>query len=192
MTFNKFAFWTVFLIFTHSNMASAKDAELEELVEQAKKISQQFSSTLKQELMQAMADGGPVNAIAVCSSKAQPITEKVAKDNHVKLSHVSLKNRNPKNEPNDWQKVILKSFEERLANGEEIQKLAYAKIVETEGQKQFRFMKAIPTQGLCLTCHGENLAPELSQKIKQLYPQDKATGYKVGEIRGAIVIQRNL
>ena len=46
-------------------------------------------------------------------------------------------------------------------------------------------MRAIPTEALCLTCHGETLAPELAAAIAREYPNDQATGFKLGELRGA-------
>ena len=49
-------------------------------------------------------------------------------------------------------------------------------------------MKAIPTQALCLNCHGELMSTPVKAKIKQLYPGDKATGFKVGDIRGAFTL----
>ena len=53
-------------------------------------------------------------------------------------------------------------------------------------------MKAIPTGGLCLQCHGTAIAPKLAEKLSELYPEDKATGYSEGEIRGAFVVTRQL
>jgi len=121
-----------------------------------------FASALQAELKNAMQQGGPVNAIAVCNTTAMPITAKVSSEQGLMLSRVSLKNRNPANAPNDWQK------------------------------QQFRFMKAIPTGALCLQCHGSNMSPEVSARLTELYPGDKATGYAEGDIRGAFVVTRNL
>jgi hypothetical protein len=41
---------------------------------------------------------------------------------------------------------------------------------------------------LCLQCHGtaDTIAPEVRQAIETLYPNDLATGYTVGELRGLI------
>ena len=59
----------------------------------------------------------------------------------------------------------------------------------TEGGKSlFRYMKAIPAGELCLTCHGKELAPDLAAKLRELYPDDQATGFSLGEIRGAFTI----
>jgi hypothetical protein len=51
-------------------------------------------------------------------------------------------------------------------------------------------MKAIPTGALCLQCHGLDIAPPVAEKIAELYPYDKATGYREGDIRGAFVVTK--
>jgi hypothetical protein len=53
-------------------------------------------------------------------------------------------------------------------------------------------MKAIPTAAVCLVCHGETVEGALGEKIKALYPQDRATGYRLGDIRGAFTITQPL
>ena len=55
---------------------------------------------------------------------------------------------------------------------------------------EFRYMKAIPTQELCLGCHGSNINPELSALINKTYPDDKAINFALGDIRGAFSLQK--
>lgn len=157
-------------------------------VSEAKEITKTFAGTLKQELQSAMKAGGPVNALNVCNTKAMTITAQVAKEKGAQVSRVSLKNRNPGNVPNDWQKTVLDDFDARAAKGEDIQKMASAMVVDNDGKKQLRFMKALPTGAICLTCHGEKLADPVQAKLNELYPDDKATGYSLGQVRGAIVV----
>ncbi len=167
-------------------------AILKAQIESAKKTTKIFGSTLKGELQKAMKAGGPVNALTVCNTEAMPITQKVAKEQGAQLSRVSLKNRNPANVPNDWQKAVLEDFDAQAAKGADVKTMAFAKIVEDNGKKQFRFMKALPTGKVCLSCHGSKLAPEVSAKLAELYPEDKATGYQLGQVRGAVVITKDL
>lgn len=150
-----------------------------------------FASALKAELKNAMQQGGPVNAIGVCNTTAMPITAKVALEQDLYLSRVSLRNRNPANAPNDWQTDVLDSFENRKAAGEELATMAWSEISENDGKEQFRFMKAIPTGLLCLQCHGSQISPEVTARLAELYPDDKAIGYSEGDIRGAFVVTRN-
>ena len=70
--------------------------------------------------------------------------------------------------------------------------MTWSEIAAIDGKRQFRFMKAIPTGALCLQCHGSSISPEVSARLAELYPDDKATGYATGDIRGAFVVTRNL
>ena len=151
-----------------------------------------FGGALKAELTSAMQTGGPLNAIEVCHSRAPAIAEAVSLDRGMQLSRVSLRNRNPENEPNEWQAAVLQEFEARLASGESADALAWQEVAETDGRRQFRLMKAIPTAPLCLACHGETIAPPVAEKIAELYPADKATGFREGDIRGAFVVTKTL
>ena len=161
-------------------------------INEAKQVIGKFVKKLKGELQKAMAEGGPVNAITVCNEKAASITHKISEEEGVTVSRVSLKNRNPLNHPNEWQKKILEGIEIKKSEGVDVKTIAFADIIEEGDKKQFRFMKAIPTGKLCLVCHGEKLIPEVANKLSELYPDDKATGFKEGDIRGAFVIVKDL
>lgn len=161
-------------------------------VNEAKKITKSFGGALKKELKAAIKSGGHINALDVCNTEADPIAEKSAKEFNASVSRVSLKNRNPKNVPNDWQKTVLENFDARAAKGEDVSKMGFSEVVEKEGHKQLRFMKALPTGGLCLDCHGSNIEADVQAKITELYPEDKAVGYEKGQVRGAVVILKSL
>ena len=151
---------------------------------EAKKTIKAFGGALKQELVKAMKAGGPLNAISTCNLKAPEITSQVNKDSNVKISRTSLKNRNPDNAPNEWQRAVLMKFEQRKAAGEDVVKMGYSEVVGDE----FRFMKAIPTAEICLKCHGSSIDPKFTALLDKLYPGDKARGYKLGDIRGAFYV----
>lgn len=158
----------------------------------AKAAIKEFAGSLQAELKAAMKVGGPVAAIAVCNTQAMPITAELASKHELHLSRVSLKNRNPANVPNDWQAAVLEDFEDQKSAGKDIAGLAWSETTIVDGKKEFRFMKAIPTGSACLACHGTKLAPEVSTVLADLYPQDRATGYSEGDIRGAFVVTRKL
>ena len=181
-----------FVSISFVSTATAEILDKKAAVAEAKAITKAFGGALKKELKKAVKEGGPTNAIKICNTKAISITEAVAKEKGAKISRVSLKNRNPDNVPNDWQRKVLEKFNERAMGGEDIAKMGFAEVVENDGKKQLRFMKALPTQKLCLTCHGGNLSSEVQEKITALYPDDKATGYKEGEVRGAVVVIKDM
>ena len=151
-----------------------------------------FAGALKSELVTAMQAGGALNAIEVCNTRAPEIARQASVDSGMSLSRVSLRNRNPRNAPNDWQTAVLRDFEQRKQAGEAVDNLSWSATVETGQGKEYRFMKAIPTAPVCLACHGEDLAPAVAEKIAELYPADKATGFRTGDIRGAFVVTRPL
>ena len=158
----------------------------------AKKTIMALGGGLKGELQKAMKSGGPVAAIGVCNLQAMPITDQVSQSHGAKISRTSLKLRNPKNAPSAWEKQTLEEFDARLAKGEKPMEIAKADVVMIDGKKVFRMMKAIPTGKVCTKCHGDQLNPKVAKSISELYPEDKATGYKVGQIRGAFSYQKTL
>ena len=175
-------------------LASGTCAGFDETAEldQAKKATAAFAGALKSELVSAMQSGGAIEAIEVCNTRAVAISENVSAKNNMNLSRVSLKNRNPGNAPNEWQAEVLHSFEARNKTGESPGDLTWHEVANTDIGQEFRFMKAIPTGSLCLQCHGENIAPTVAIKLAELYPKDKATGYREGDIRGAFVVTYQL
>nr|VFK10650.1 MAG: Protein of unknown function (DUF3365) [Candidatus Kentron sp. LPFa]VFK26753.1 MAG: Protein of unknown function (DUF3365) [Candidatus Kentron sp. LPFa] len=64
--------------------------------------------------------------------------------------------------------------------------------MEKDGVRVFRYMKAIPTLEVCILCHGASLSPDVVAKLDELYPEDQARGFKVGDIRGAFSFMQPL
>lgn len=154
----------------------------------AKAAVKSLADSLKHELQTAMQSGGPAAAIQVCNTRAMPLTDEIASENKLQLARVSLRNRNPANAPNAWQAAVLQDFEVRRAAGEDVNQLTWSETADGGGAKEFRFMKAIPTGGVCLACHGTALSPDISRVLNELYPDDQATGFSEGDIRGAFVV----
>lgn len=160
-----------------------------ELTAEAKQAVMALGSTLKTQLQAAIKTGGPASAVDVCHKIAPATAAAISEERGMTLTRVSLKNRNPEmGVPNAWQTRVLQDFEARKAAGESPDQLAYSEIVDNE----YRFMKAIPTAQVCLTCHGVDVQPEVAARISEFYPEDRATGYAEGDIRGAFVVVRPL
>jgi hypothetical protein len=103
------------------------------------------------------------------------------------VARTSLKLRNPRqNAPDEWERAVLLDFEKRHAAGEDVQSIAYAETIESDGQKTFRFMKAIPTTEVCLICHGSEIQPEVAAAIDAAYPNDQAKGFQLGAIEAPL------
>lgn len=157
------------------------------------------ASTLPPRLLAALnekiAEVGPEGAIPVCKDMAPAMAKEVAASTGWQLKRVSLKPRNAQRAtPDAWEKTVLEEFDRRAAAGENPATLEKGEVVETAGGPVYRYAKALPTQALCLSCHGprDQLKPEVRAVIDEHYPDDRATGYKEGEIRGAIVATKRL
>lgn len=161
--------------------------------QQAKAIIKTFFETLKGELQASMQTGGPIKTIAVCKERAPAIADALSDKTGWEVGRTSLKLRNTaRNQPDAWEARVLLQFEERKVDGEAVDTMAYSEIVEANGDKHYRFMKAIPTGEICIVCHGSNIGDELAAVIDKNYPDDQATGYQVGDIRGGFTLSKPL
>ena len=138
-----------------------------------KKI-QEFGKILKTELKKGLKES-PQKAVEVCNLKAPEIQKQVSSDN-ISIGRVSLKNRNPNNKPKPWMKGYIQKFQSKEIKKSHI-------VVDLDNGKK-GLLKPIITMPLCLKCHGANIDKSLLAVIKNKYPNDKAIGYKVGDIRG--------
>jgi hypothetical protein len=165
-----------------------REPEMAALVDQAKAAAKALGGALKAELEAALRTGGPIEALSICQMKAPAIASRVSAEHGMQVGRVSLKTRNPDNAPRPWQADVLHAFEARKAAGEDPASLSHAEVVDRE----FRFMQAIPTAGVCLNCHGASISPALKAKLNESYPGDQATGYREGDLRGAFVVVKQL
>lgn len=162
---------------------------------EAQQVAKELVSTLGAALKQALSESGPEAAISVCRDTAPLIANSLSRRTGWKVGRVSLKVRNPLiGQPDAWEQKILQRFDYEAAGGASAAKLVAAEIVTEPQAEYFRFMKALPVKPLCLTCHGtERTIPESVQiRLAKEYPNDKATGYAAGQIRGAVSIKRQL
>jgi hypothetical protein len=161
----------------HANTnASAVEAE-------AKALVQQFVGQLKPQLQQAIAEGGPGRATAVCANIAPALMDELSAKSGWAVRRVSLQPRNTERaQPDTWEREVLERFSAQQAEGAPAQTLNYGAKIDG----QYRYMQAQGVEPLCLMCHGTDLAKPVQDALAEYYPDDSATGYSLGEVRGAI------
>lgn len=159
---------------------------------EARSYAKQFVEKLQPELKKGMQAGGPVNAISVCHSKAPQIAHDMSQASGWNINRVSLKPRGAGAKPDAWEKEVMMQFDQQLAKGADIKTLEFSQVVIMNGEKQFRYMKAIPTGEVCLKCHGTDVQAPVKEAIQKYYPQDKATGFSAGQMRGAFSFTKAL
>jgi hypothetical protein len=158
---------------------------------EAKKLSAEFVQKLGGILKQQLESAGTASALSVCKDVAPAMSAQYSNDKRI-VKRVSLKPRNSSIGVADaWEANQLKQFDMAAASGKPAAEIETHAVIDEQDGRWFRYMKAIPTQAMCLQCHGgaDNIQPNVQTLLKQLYPNDLAVGYKVGEIRGAISVK---
>ncbi len=178
-----FSFTTVlFLLSCNTNQpkntVDEKVTDTASLMARGDSIATGVQGVLMANVMQAMKSGGPVYAVTFCNEQAMPLTDSLSKKYNCEIKRVSDKFRNPANKPTETELEIWKNISSSLAvtpvisleNGH----IVYYKPIKI----------AMPT---CLKCHGTpgvDIDTKTLEIIQQKYPEDLATGYKEGDLRG--------
>lgn len=172
--------------------AARAEDDLAQRAAASREAVKQTQAALQQELRAVLQKGGPELAIHACSTRALAVAKEASQKQNMIIRRTSLKLRNRYDAPDKWEKQVLENFEQRAKQGENPAQMEHYEIVEKDGTKEFRYMKAIaiPRDGPCLICHGENIDPALHAKIKGRYPGDEATGFKEGDLRGAFSVRQ--
>jgi hypothetical protein len=170
-------------------------ADEAELLSQSRQTANELVQRLGKELRAELSKSGPEGAIEVCKRVAPEIAGELSRQTGARTARVSLRTRNPMlGTPDAWEQTVLTQFDQRAAAGEKPDGLEQAATVEEPQGRFYRYMKAIPVQPLCLACHGTDatIPDAVKARLKADYPHDRATGYAVGQIRGAVTIKRPL
>ncbi len=158
-----------------------------EILDTGERVSQELLQQLGSKLKQEVSANGLVKAAEFCSANAMILTEEVNLHQleGTSLKRISLKVRNTANAPQEDERKVLESMQKMLKKG----KLG-AYLIEDDGRFYKYYKPLLIKNELCLACHGDlSKNPKLSQFINERYPQDKATGYKMGDLRGAVLVK---
>jgi len=156
--------------------------------------AKEFMDSLKSILVKEMQTNGIVSAVSVCSDTAQLLTVNYGFSKGIYIKRVSLKYRNPNNVPDGFESKVLNHFRQLHVDGKLNGTTEFFEIVNSNGVNSVRYMKPIIVQAPCLGCHGgsEQISTEVKTIIQNKYPDDKATGYYMDDLRGAVSIQKTL
>ncbi|MDO9073019.1 MAG: DUF3365 domain-containing protein [Rubrivivax sp.] len=163
-------------------------------VPQARSVATSVPPKLLAVLQDEIVRNGPEGAISTCRDQAPALARAASEQSGWQVRRVSLRNRNPKAVPDAWERAALEDFDRRAAAGEPLARLERAETVEKDGRTVQRYMRALPTIDLCMNCHGtpDRVTDAVTARLKSLYPDDRAVGYRVGEIRGAMTLVRSV
>ena len=187
---------TALLVAALSPLSFAAPADdLTTLSKETREATQPLLSKVVGTVKESLNQSTPHETVDVCRDKLPGLVKEAREKTGWNIRRVSLKTRNAeKGTPDAWEARMLADFDRRAAAGEKRETLEIGEIMQTPEGRIFRYMKALPVQETCLNCHGESakLTPELKEKLTTLYPNDQATGYQLGQIRGALTVKRPL
>jgi hypothetical protein len=182
---------------SESKQQPAELAEDAQLRAEARALSDRLAAALQSELVAAIGqEGGAAHAIEVCQIQAPAIATDLSTDGWV-VGRTAPRVRNPANAANEWQRRGLAHFADTIAAAgpnPDLASFEWQEIVERDGGRELHYMRAIPMGGLCLACHGpvEKINPAVLEQLAARYPDDQATGFAAGELRGAFAISKSL
>ncbi|MCS7053200.1 MAG: DUF3365 domain-containing protein [Ignavibacterium sp.] len=182
------------LLITSACDTKDKQQVSEEIKAELRTNAKNFLDTLKSILISKIQEDGIVGAVAVCSDTAQSFTKEYGENKGLIVKRVSLKNRNPNNYPDSYEENVLKSFQHLVESNPNSKNFEHFELVNRNSHRVVRYLKPIFIQAECLNCHGsrEQMIKEVQEIIKSRYPDDRAINYKIGDLRGAISIQKEI
>jgi hypothetical protein len=176
----------VFIILSSCQNAVRKNSLTPEqqanLLSKGKMITEQSFKALSGEVINAINKGGLQHAVDYCNLQASPLIDSLSEKYDAKISRVSDRYRNPQNKPGELDFIVMQTYQRQLAEGSELQ--AHLEITADEVVFYSPILILNPA---CLNCHGEpgsTMEQANLDFIKSKYPEDLATGYKLGDLRG--------
>ncbi|MCO4746563.1 MAG: DUF3365 domain-containing protein [Proteobacteria bacterium] len=161
--------------------AAPTKADEEAAIERAKESAKKLGGTLKAKVVEGLAGEGPAKTLEMCSQEAQGMTALVAGETGVRVGRASTKLRNPANAGPEWVQAWLAEVAETATADIK----PHTEVVDVDGTRVARFVAPIAVGEPCLACHGEP-AEDVQAALAKAYPNDAATGYTAGQLRGAL------
>lgn len=157
------------------------------VIQEGRKIARATFQTLNSNLQNAISVGGITHALQFCSAEAIPLTDSLSAHHNVSIRRASHKPRNPYNTADLLEAYVIKKYIDKLESNKELQPVTYA------NKNSITFhAPIIITNQLCLNCHGQpgkDISESNLATIQELYPEDQATGFSMGELRGVWTIR---
>ncbi len=130
-------------------------------------------NTIVGTLMNTFTNDGLAAAVGVCADEAPKIADRIATEQGVRIGRTSWKLRNVANQPPVWAELVVDARPEKPSF-----------LADRSGR--LGAVLPIRVSAFCLQCHGdpETLDPEVRAQLATHYPNDAATGFREGDLRG--------
>jgi hypothetical protein len=146
-----------------------------------------LTADLFTELARVTAADPSAASVTACGDIAQRLTAETAARTGVAVRRTTLRLRNPANAPDDFERRVLEVWTRPGA-----QPAPRAEVVPVAGGgHELRYLRPIILQPLCTNCHGapEAIRDDVRAALRERYPADAATGFRPGDVRGAVSVR---
>ena len=177
----------VFITSCSKNSTNATEASKKQVLKTGHIVAKISTNELSGTLGRALSEGGVSHAIEFCNVEAMPLTLQLSEKFGVDIKRATHKPRNPANLADVEELRIIKKWQSQLATEEDIKPVVNKRKQHYEVYAPIRIGNT-----LCLQCHGErgsDITPKNVELLSSLYQGDRATGFKMGDIRGMWSIQ---
>jgi hypothetical protein len=163
-----------------SYTADQAPAELKPALTRAQAAARTLQATLQTRLVEVLPKAGPAGALDICRREAYAIAAEVGMQQGLSLGRTSHRVRNEKNAPKPWAAAIVAENATKKA--------AAVKTYVVDMGDQVGVLQPIGMGEACSLCHGipSWMPDDVAATLKQAYPNDKATGFATGDLRGWI------
>lgn len=137
-------------------------------------LQQKIGGRLKQVIE---SEGAPA-AVNVCKIEAIDLTSAIAEQEGFVVGRTSHRLRNPSNVVPAWAVKWVEEFAGK--------KLLGAEVAAVDLGDRVGVLAPIGVMPMCLTCHGDpsTMDASVNERIATQYPEDQATGFSAGDLRG--------
>jgi len=158
-------------------------AELAPAVARGEAAMNALRERLFARLNELLVQGGPVSAIRVCRKEAPVIAKELGETHRVELGRTSHRLRNAANAPRPWAADYLLASAGKKAG--EVDPVVF------DLGDRLGMLRPIGVMPACTRCHGavEGIDQDVRREIERSYPNDQATGFSPGDLRGFLWVE---
>jgi hypothetical protein len=165
---------------------SPTDSAEQFCIQAAEKLISNFEHDLDSVMVISDENNNGISFFDEFCFHVQIISHKYESNKLFSLRRISDKMRNKHNAAYSYENDVINEF----SSFSQSQPRTMQVWNKWSKDNKFYYFKEIQIEKSCLRCHGSDgeIPASLQERIENLYPNDKAKGYRLGEVRGLYVV----
>lgn len=161
------------------------EAEEKAAMEKGAALAKASFKALSTRLRQAMNEGGPAHAVDFCSLNALSLMDSLSTTHHAHIRRTSDRVRDTHDQPDAEEARIMKDMLAEWEAGGGSPNIPARGMAH--GDSIAYYAPIFISSPACLKCHGDpgsSMDASALSMIDERYPDDRAKGYELGDLRG--------